>query len=204
MLYKIKNNLTPIYLKKPIPDINSLSRRLPSNIPEIYGRTEKFCKSFYPNSIKSWNNLDSNIRNAPSLSLFKKRLINIIRPSIKETFNLSDRQGLKWIFQIRVGLSQLKAHKLKHNFSDITNDTCSCNLSGETTYHFLITCPNFNTIRQDLLTKVKTILLPKNINFDNLDIVTLLLYGHKDLEFSENRKILELTAKFICLSGRFN
>ena len=46
--------------------------------------------------------------------------------------------------------------------------------------------------------------MPKNINFDNINLVKLLLYGHKELEFSENRKILEFTVNFIYLSGRFN
>ena len=202
MLYKIFNNLSPPYLKKPLTD--RVSHRSPHNIPNIYCRTKKFGKSFYPNSIKSWNNLDSDIRNAPTLSAFKSRLIKILRPLKKETFHVFNHRGLSWIFQIRVGLSHLKSHKLKHNFPGIIDDTCSCNLSSETTYHFLIECPNFNIYRQDLLFKVRSILVPKNINFDTLNPIRLLLYGHNDLDLTENRKILEHTVEFIQLSGRFD
>ena len=143
-------------------------------IPEL----ERFCKSFFPNSIKCWNNLDPAIRNVPSLSLFKKRLLDIIRPPKKEIFGLTDRQGLKWIFQLRVGLSPLKSHKLKHNFSDTINDTCSCNLSSETTHHFFIACPNYNLICQNLFSQITSIF--------NTKLPHLLFYGHESLEFSEN------------------
>ena len=123
---------------------------------------------------------------------------------MNETFLLSDRQGLKWIFQLRVGLSHLKSHKFNHNFNDILSDACSCSSSSENTYHFFLVCLNYNLIRVDLFKEIKSILLTKNINFDNINLVNLLLYGNKELDFSENRKILESTVKFILLSGRFN
>ena len=61
-----------------------------------------------------------------------------------------------------------------------------------------------NLIRNDLLGKVKSVLQTKDINFDTVNLVHVLLYGHNDLSSSDNRKILEYTIKFIALSGRLN
>ena len=77
LLYKIMNNITPTYLKDPIPLRNRSSLRTPY-IPTKYCRTEKFRNSFYPYSIKSWNNLDSAVRKAPTLSIFKKRILELV------------------------------------------------------------------------------------------------------------------------------
>ena len=203
LLYKIVNALTPSYLKDPIPLRNRFSHRLPSYIPTMPYRTERFCTSFFPNSIKSWNNLDPTVRNAPSLAIFKKRIISLIRPPKKEIFNMSDRKGLQWIFQLRVGLSNLKKHKSNHNFKDTINDSCSCNSGTETTRHFLLLCPNYNLPRINMLNNVKSILDRNNIDIDTINQVNLLLYGYRTLNYSDNHKILEQTVKFIYLSKRF-
>ena len=196
--------MTPEYLKESIPKRIRFLRRLPSNIPVIPCRTEKFQNSFYPNSIKSWNNLDSEIRNVPSLALFQKQILTLVRPPKKETFGLSDRKSVERIFQIRLGLSQLKSHKLKHNFNDTPNENCSCGSSCESTYHFFLECPNFNPIRRDLFREIESVLIVKNLNFHSIDKIHLLLYGHRDLDFRENRRILEFTAKYIARSERLD
>ena len=202
LIYKIVNALTPLYLKDPIPLRNRFSHRLPSYIPTMPYRTDRYLKSFFPNSIKSWNNLDLNVRNAPSLAIFKKRLINLIRPPKKEIFNITNRKGLQWIFQLRVGLSDLKKHKSNHNFKDITDDSCSCNTGTETTEHFLLSCPNYILLRTNMLNDVKSILDRNNIDIDTINQVNLLLYGYSTLSYSDNHEIIELTVKFISLSGR--
>ena len=135
---------------------------------------------------------------------FQKSLVNIIRPTKKETFNVVDRQGLKWIFQLRLELSPLKCHKKRHNFADTENDSCSCSNSSETTYHFFLICPRYNAIRLTLFDRIKSVLYPRNINLDDINLIKLLLYGHDELDFSENRKILEYSINFIYLSGRFD
>ena len=172
LIYKIVNALTPLYLKDPIPLRNRFSHRLPSYIPTMPYRTDRYLKSFFPNSIKSWNNLDLNVRNAPSLAIFKKRLINLIRPPKKEIFNITNRKGLQWIFQLRVGLSDLKKHKSNHNFKDITDDSCSCNTGTETTEHFLLSCPNYILLHTNMLNDVKSILDRNNIDIDTINQLT--------------------------------
>ena len=121
----------------------------------------------------------------------------------KEIFNIHNPIGIRWIFQLRVGLSPLKAHKKRHNFADTPVDTCLCALNTETTEHFLLDCPNFNVHRQELFELFDPILFLNNMeNVSNNTKVHLLLYGHEKLNFYENRAVLKATIKFIGKSGR--
>ena len=45
-----------------------------------------FTKFFSPSSVIEWNKLESNLRSAASLSVFKKNLLKFIRPSSKQCF----------------------------------------------------------------------------------------------------------------------
>ena len=108
--------------------------------------TMRYNNSFYPYSVKSWNNLGPELRGAKSLSIFKKSILAIIRPVKKGIFNIHNRKGIGWIFQLRVGLSPLKRHKMNHNFLDTPVDTCQCTRYAETTHHFLLECTIFTTV----------------------------------------------------------
>ena len=41
-----------------------------------------------------------------------------IQPKKRSVFNVHDENGIKYIFQLRVGLSSLRAHKRNHKFKD--------------------------------------------------------------------------------------
>ena len=109
LFYKIINNLTPLYTKEPIPPLHQSSYSLCNQdaIGRMKARTEKFQSSFYPNCTSEWNKLDPEIRLAPSLAVFKTRLLSKIRPPAKPVFGIHDPTGLSYLFQIRVGLSRL-------------------------------------------------------------------------------------------------
>ena len=47
---------------------------------------------------------------------------------------------MKRLFQLRVGLSPLRHHKKRHNFKDTMSEMCRCEMSIETTKHFLVYC----------------------------------------------------------------
>ena len=68
--------------------------------------------------LAEWNELDPEIRLAPSVGIFKKELISIIRPPATSVFEIHDAIGLSYLTQLRVGLSKLCFHKFKHNFRD--------------------------------------------------------------------------------------
>ena len=206
LFYKIMNNLTPSYTQEPIPSLcqSNYSLRNQDVIGPIRGRTERFQSSFYPNCISEWNKLDPEIRLAPSVAVFKTKLLSRIRPPPKSVFGIHDPIGLSYLSQIRVGLSKLNFHKFKHNFRDTINPMCPTNDGIEDTEHFLLLCPSFDTQRRDLLAGVSELLQPL-AQIDSLSrnvLLQLLLYGDKDFPDDVNKIILQLTIDFIHKTGR--
>ena len=72
-LYKILNGLTPKYLLDPIPKPRRhLFGRYPTNdLYEFSWRNHRFLRSFYPDSVRIWNNLGPEIRKTETLFNFK-------------------------------------------------------------------------------------------------------------------------------------
>jgi len=79
---------------------------------------------------------------------------------------------------------------------------CNCGSGIETTVHFLLHCPNYNTQRQTLFDKIATI--DDNILKENEDIfVNVLLFGKPNIEDCINKKVLNATIEFILSTERF-
>ena len=119
---------------------NLFGYRLNNVIRPLACRTERYRNSFYPDSVISWNAIGPELRGAESLSIFKKNILKIIRPVKRNIFKIHNPNGIRWIFQLRVGLSPLKSHKKHHKFQDTPDDECVCR-NAETTQHFLLKCP---------------------------------------------------------------
>ena len=174
-------------------------------IGRIKARTEKFQSSFYPHCLSEWYKLDPEIRLAPSVAVFKKKLLSIIRPPAKSFFGIHDPIGLSHLCQLRVGLSKLNFHKFKHNFRDTINPLCPSNDGIEDTEHFLLLCPSFAVPRRGLLTGVLALLRPYGyVSNSNEALMQVLLYGDKNLPNDLNKSILFLTLNFIHQTGRLD
>ena len=203
LLYKIRNNMTPLYLRKNLP-----RERIPlycnrsTSYHEFLCNTNKYMNSFFPDVIKSWNNLGSEFHNIVSLNIFKNKLISLIRPNAKSIFKLHDALGIKFLYQLRVGLSPLKCHKKNHNFVDTPDDWCACLSAPEDTQHFLLKCTLFSVQRVRLISNVSNLLA--NTNFHHLiNDYKLYLYGHHALTSHVNKNILLSTILYINDTGRF-
>ena len=109
LFYKFVNNLSPEYTVDPIPPLHQSQYCLRKQgvIGQLKARTEKFKSSFYPNCLSEWNKLQPELRHAPSVAVFKKKLLSIIRPPAKSVFGIHDPKGLSYLTQLRVGLSKL-------------------------------------------------------------------------------------------------
>ena len=105
--------------------------------------------------ISEWNKLDLEIRKSASLEIFQKHLLNFIRSNSNNLFNINNPLGVKLLIRLRIGFSHLKEHKLEHNFQDSVAPLCSCGNDIESTVHFFLRSPNFETQRQTLLNKIK-------------------------------------------------
>ena len=207
-LYKFVNNLSPEYTVDPIPPLHQSQYCLRDQdvIGQMRARTEKFKSSFYPNCLSEWNKLDPELRLAPSVAVFKKKLLSIVRPPAKSVFGIHDPIGLPYLTQLRVGLSKLNCHKFKHNFRDTINPMCPTSDGIEDTEHFLLLCPSFDLQRRDLLAGIVELLRPfvQIASLSNDALTQLLLYGDQDLSNDLNKNILELTLRFIHKAGRFD
>ena len=125
--YKILKTQSPHYLFSFIPNLSrSYSTRNANNIPQFRFNHNFFKNSFFPSVIAEWNNLDFGIRNSESINIFKKSILNFIRPIPNSTFNCHNSRGIKFITRLRLGLSHLREHKFKNSFQDCLNPFCDC------------------------------------------------------------------------------
>ena len=202
-LHKIKNNKTPMYLQEKLP----ANRLRPVNLPFVFRdircRTDKYSYSFFPNAISTWNRIITNFETMPTFGVFKSHLISLVRPNLKSTFDLHDPVNLRYLFQLRLGLSQLRYHKKRHNFADTPSDICLCNEGIENISHFFLYCPFYITHRESLTSSVNDILTRNNLTIPQ-DPTELYLYGHPSLSISENKSILLATTSFIKSTNRFS
>ena len=164
--------------------------------------SDRSARSFYPNSIKQWDISITNLDKMPTLSSFNAHLHALYRPNLKRLFGVNDPLGIKYAFQLRLGLSPLRFHKHRHNFLDTPSDICLYETDKETTEHFLFKCPFHASKRVILAENVVPLLSQHNIAFLQND-VKLYLYGHENLPESDNRTIILETIKYIKSSNRF-
>ena len=204
--FKIQNGLTPDYLKIPVPPPRNdgYSTRGGNVIPRIKCRTTSYMNSFYPHAVKIWNELDPDLRQAPSVSNFKSNILKLIRPLKKNVFNIHDPKGMNRLFQLRVGLSPLRNHKKRHKFVDTPTDICCCQMSSETTAHFLRYCNLFTEARANMYRVINPILTSNDMILRSDDeFVLFLLYGHKTLNVDDNTAVLTASLKYIHETTRF-
>ena len=78
LFYKMFNDLTPPYLSSLVPPLVQNSSRYNlrnfNDTQTIASRTTLFYNSFLPSSIRDWNRLNPDIRNAGTLDAFKHKL----------------------------------------------------------------------------------------------------------------------------------
>ena len=123
------------------------------NIPR-FNVKYKFLKN--SSTVIKWNNLDKSRRSSESLALFKKSILQFIRPKPNRTC-WNNPIGIKLITRLRLGFSHLRDHKSKYNFLDCLNPICSCGKDIETTVHYLLQCPIFSDVRSIFFNKFQSI-----------------------------------------------
>ena len=102
------------------------------------------------------------MRLAPSVAVFKKKILLKIRPSARSVIDIHDPIGLSYLNQLRVGLSKLNLHKFQHNFRNTVNPMCSSNDGIEDAEHFMLLCQSFDIQRRNLLAETEELLRCKH------------------------------------------
>ena len=146
-----------VYLNDLIPKPSLCYTTRFSPVPNFKVRTELFRNSFFPCTLNEWNNLDNIIKSSDSFLMFRKRMLNLIRPKCSETYGIHNPTVLKLLTRLRFGLSHLNNHKFTHNYRHCFNPLCSCSLSVENNVHFFLLCHHFSFQRQTLMNNIKSI-----------------------------------------------
>ena len=198
-IHKIVSNKTPLYLKDKLPPNRRPMYGFNTNntFHEMRCRSLRYMNSFFPDAITSWNNVITHFENVPSINILKNHILSLIRPNKRSIFDIHDPLGLRYLFQLRVGLSSLNYHKKRHKFPDTPSEKCLCNQGSEDTNHFLFSCLFYATQRATLASSVIEILQKYNLNrLGNQS--ELYLYGHRSINNTDNRKILLVTMLMLC------
>ena len=203
--FKIAKNQSPKNLFDRIPTTRAAyrTRNNIGNIPRFNVKHNFFKNSFFPSSVIEWNNLDKSIRSSESLALFKKSILQFIRPNPNRTFNCHNPIGIKLIRRLRLGLSHLRDHKFKHNFLDWLNRICYCGQDIETTVHYLLHCPIFQMKDQFFSIFFRSI--DENVLCgSDCKISGTLLFGISSFNDTKNTSVWNITIDYILSIKRFD
>ena len=192
LYYKILNNKTPSYLKDLV---------LESAPPSI--STQRYKNTFFPFCYLKWNSLDPSLKDSVSVDAFKANYLKSIRPPKNNIFGINDRRGLSLLTRMRVTFSDLRDHRLNHNFLCIS-PICKCNIEEETNEHYLLRCPLYLHQRNIFLSNIARAFNDEILNLPHRHLAEILLFGSPSFIDITNKTILETTIHYIKLSRRFN
>ena len=111
--------------------------------------------------------------------------------------------GIKLVTRLRLGLSYLREHKLKHCFQDTLNPLYDCGMDAEYSTHFLLQCPSYIKEKCTLMSNLNRI-NPK-ISQTSLQLLTnTLLFGNSSYSDKTNTHVLNATIDYIQLTKKFD
>ena len=181
-----------MFLQNILPNHNeersTYDLRNANDLANMFARTELFAKSFYPSTIRAWNDLPESTKNENSLSTFK-RLLNSATNKPPPYYYYGDRNRQILHTQLILECSSLNDHLFKKSITD--NPNCSCG-ARETSDHFLLKCVNYDLQRLRYLND-----LPCRISTKTL------LYGSSELSYEQNCTIFDKVHSYIIATKRF-
>ena len=159
-----------------------------NNISAIHTRHNYFKDLFFPSAISERINLASKIRNTESLSMFKRKLLNFIRPNANSTFNIHNLYGIKLLTWLRLDLSH-HDHKFRHCFQDTLNPLFDCGNDTETITCFFYSLPKFPYSRTNFLNNNRKI-IEQILSHCEDQLIQTFLYGNPNFNLAVNWLIL--------------
>ena len=195
IFYKILHGLTPDYLFDIVPPpasptVRETARYNLRNSEHI--RTSELAQicslTFFPSTIRAWNSLPNEVKEASSVAAFKHALNRNIKIPPKY-FNAGTRMGQILHARLRMGCSSLKSDLYRKNI--VRSPSCSCG-EFESAKHFLFTCVNHSVAWERYL--------PRNLHSYTIND---LLHGRNNLSLHENEILTLQVQDFIIKSERF-
>ena len=175
----IYDHAIPMFIKAIVPNTreSATSRSLRNTrdhtrIQQI-SRTTAHFHSFIPSTTRCWNELQTDLRLLDNHKLFKKKICELTGPERPNLFNMyGSKRGNILHARLRLNASSLNAHRF--SFGQAGSPQCLCGHKNEDTIHFLLHCPQYSKVRQEL--------------FQALNL--LLRYNLKDLPMKEQVEVL--------------
>ena len=127
-------------------------------------RTAYHHNSFFPSSVRIWNNLPQNIKESKSFASFKKALSSHYNQNKVPCYyyNVGSRQAEILHARLRMRCTSLKQHLFLRNIEPDPYCT-NCNLHQvEAIEHYLLKCPKYSNQRTDLINSLNTVVQPVN------------------------------------------
>jgi hypothetical protein len=178
------------------------------DITTPHQRTTTYQNSFFPKTIKDWNNLDRTSRLLTSPLSFKEFLKKSTTKKPNKLYHHDSSRAAIMHTRMRLGLSALSSQRF--NYNHIKDPKClTCGGKAEDTIHYFLLCPSFARHRPALIIETCTILSEKGIQIDFLNkpfrdfYIHTLLKGSPTLNLTENKLIFDHVQLFIKSSKRF-
>ena len=197
MMYNIIHGNAPQYLidinnELQGEQIHTYNLRDEDNLRIPYCRLSSYKNSFFPRSIKNWNELNREAKTSNSLYCFR-RVLKRTNNELNILFYYGERWASVHHARMRMGCSKL--HKdLFQNLHVVDSAACSCGARIEDAKHFFFHCPHYANIRQTMIVALQG-LMP--ITVRNM------LFGNMNYDIETNQKVFAAVQKFITASERF-
>ena len=115
---------------------------------EIF-HTNLFSNSFFPSTIRAWNDRPNDIKNAPNVASFKYKINKNLR-SLPKFYNAGTRKGQI----LHLAILQIKCSFLNsdlHRKNIVHNPSCRCgDINFKSRNHFFFACPLYSLDKDDL------------------------------------------------------
>lgn len=194
IFYKMDHNLSPAYLSNLLPphvgDMSGYPLRNAENYASVNINTSLYGNSFLPSTIREWNKLPVDLRNAESITSFKRQLDND-HSKIPSYFYYGNRLSQILHTRLRTECSSLNYYLNRRNL--VPSPLCVCGVV-ENNHHFLLICPRYSAIRDDM---INTVIRYSNVTLD------VLLFGNETLSIEDNENIFKAVHTYIIKTKRF-
>jgi hypothetical protein len=212
LMFKIQNGLSPMYLTGACPpltrDRTPYDLRSGQNITAPQTKTTSYQRSFFPATVKNWNELKIENREIKTIDTFKEHLKKSTGYAVNKLFHHCYNKAAVNHTRIRLGLSGLAYQR--YEYKHIDDPKCvKCNAREEDPQHFFLICPYYAEHRDTFLDGICNIFYANNLEVDFLRqtfrtfLISTVLNGSLLLTKNENIEIFNLTQNYIQSTQRF-
>jgi hypothetical protein len=212
VMFKLQRGMAPPYLQNICPpltrDRTIYNLRTGCNITMPQIKTSTYQNSYFPQSIKDWNNLAKIDKEIISINTFKEHQKKNSGYKVNHLYHLYSTKAAVNHTRIRLGLSGLASQRF--DYKHIKDPKCPiCNAKVESPVHYFLTCPAYAAYRDEFFGEVCRILHANGleVNFrtprSRKSFINTILRGSILLSDLENGIIFVYTQSFIRNTQRF-